>query len=561
VTDAKRTGDADTRQRTGLDVLIIGAGPTGLTLAAQLQAFGIRFRIVDRLLDRAHESRALAVQARSLEVLQGLGLAEALVRRGRTTTRIMMHFGGPHVAEAQLGDIGAADTAFPFILFVSQAETEAVLGAHLAAAGTEVARGVELTRFHADDEGVQCELRHLDGRTEQVRARYLVGCDGAHSTVRTLAGFRFEGGDYLEDFVLGDVDVDGALERDTLHAFAGRRGFAMVFPLGTPRPWRIIAMSPNGAGTPRDAPMTSALSLEELQAIVDGATDATLALRDPAWLTHFRLHHRQTARYRAGPVFLAGDAAHIHSPVGAQGMNTGIQDAWNLGWKLALVTRGWADPRLLDSYEAERWPVGRALLRTTDRVFTVFTRLMASGAFAAWLRRTIGARLVPWILGAGRIRSSAFRFVSELAIHYRKSPAVAEGIPRLRRGPRAGDRLPDADVLRDGAPTTLQRALAEPRLSLLLCGAPRAWDAARLRTLGAWSRDVLAIHHLSREPAPGALQDVRGDAFARLGVDARAQYLVRPDGYIAFRCAGEDLDELTRYLARWFPRPASATTA
>jgi 2-polyprenyl-6-methoxyphenol hydroxylase-like FAD-dependent oxidoreductase len=529
--------------------------PTGLTLAAQLHSFGIRFRIIDKLLDRVRESRALAVQARTLEILQSVGLGDRLAERGRKSTRLAIHF-GDRVAAVKLGDFGAADTRYPFILFVSQTETEAVLGEYLSSAGVVVERGVELVGFQSSDDGVRCVVRRRDGVQEQVHACYLVGCDGAHSSVRKGAGIPFKGGTYVEDFVLGDAEADGPLQPDTLHSFVGKRGVAMFFPLGTPASWRVIAMAPGTGRAASDAPMTSDLSIQELQA-VDGATGGALRLRDPALLTHFRLHHRQTARYCTGRVFLAGDAAHIHSPVGAQGMNTGIQDAWNLGWKLARAARGRADPRLLDSYEAERWPVGRTLLRTTDRVFGMFTRAISPNPVALWFRREVIARVLPRVLGSRRLRAFAFRFVSELRIAYRRSPAVVEAEPSLRQGPKAGDRLPDARITRGGQPVYLQDALAGPRLHLLLCGDSGAWDPSQLADLATRFSDVLSVRRMTREPGPeGELTDASGEALRLLGVQGAAQYLVRPDGYIGFRCAGYDLQRVTEYLARWFPRSA-----
>lgn len=543
---------------TALDTLIVGAGPTGLTLAAGLARFGAHFRLIDRALDRVSESRALGVQARSLEVLQSLGLGEALVRRGNASARLVIHLDAERTAEARLADFRATDTRFPFILFVSQAETEAVLADHLAAVGVRIERGVELIDTTPGPADVRCVLRHRDGRDEHVRARYIVGCDGAHSVVRKQAGIPFEGAAYLEDFALGDVEVDGPLERGALHSFAMGRGVAMFFPLGTPTAWRVIAMSGDGAGRmTADAPSDASddLSLDDLQAIVDGATGGSLLLRDPAWLTHFRLHHRQAAHYRAGRVFLAGDAAHIHSPVGAQGMNTGIQDAWNLSWKLALVARGTAVEALLDSYEAERWPVGRTLLRYTDRVFSVFTRVVSGSAFATWARRTVGAQVLPRVLASSRLRACLFHFVSQLGIRYRKSPAVREGEPRLRVGPKAGDRFPDARIMRDGRHTYLQQELAGPHLHLVLCGAPEGWNPAKLADVTTPYAGLVVVHDLTTSPAPRALVDSGGNALSQLGVNEvqeAAQYLVRPDGHIGFRCAGRDLDGLAEYLSGWF---------
>lgn len=540
-----------------LDVLVVGAGPTGLALAAQLHAFGVRFRLVDRLRDRTRESRALGVQARTLELLQALGLGESLIARGSPSTQLVLHLDARVVARLTLGDIGARDTRFPFILFVSQAETEALLGDYLAGAGVQIERGVELTRFEPAANQVDCVLRHDDGQEERLRARFLAGCDGAHSAVRRGAGIRFEGGSYPQEFVLGDVEADGALEPHSINSFAGN-GIAMFFPLGRPTTWRVIAMSSRGTdlgGPVHAAPengATGELSLVELQRIVDPPTGGYVRLRDPVWLTRFHLHHRQTARYRAGRVFLAGDAAHVHSPVGAQGMNTGIQDAWNLGWKLALVARGLASHRLLDSYEAERWPVGHFLLRYTDRIFATFTRVISGGKLAGWIRRFAMPRVLPRAMRSARLRAAAFRFVSELGIRYRRSPAVAEGPPSLRNGPRAGDRLPDARLTIDGRVVWLQEAIAGPHLALLLCGDAAEWNPGRVEALRQRFSDILAVYHLVRQPAPRMLVDHDGAAMARLGVDDAAQYLIRPDGYIAFRCAGRSLTSLEGYLGEWF---------
>jgi 2-polyprenyl-6-methoxyphenol hydroxylase-like FAD-dependent oxidoreductase len=556
------TRDLDSPDEGALDVLVVGAGPTGLALAAGLARFGVGFRIIDRAMDRAHESRALGVQARSLEVLQSLGLGEALVARGNPSARLRLHLDREHTAELRLTDSGATDTRFPFILFVSQAETEAVLGDHLGSAGVTVERGAELVDIAPGPAAVRCRIRHRDGREERVWARYLAGCDGAHSTARHLAGIPFEGDAYLQDFMLGDVEVDGPLERDTLHSFAVGAGVAMFFPLGSPATWRVIA-TPGRAAEPADPSAAGELSLEELQTAVDGATGGGFVLRDPAWLTHFRLHHRQAAHYRAGRIFLAGDAAHIHSPVGAQGMNTGIQDAWNLAWKLALVARGRAGDALLDSYEAERWPVGRRLLRYTDRAFGLFTRAVSGGVAAAWARRTVGSHALPRLLSSERIRAHLFRLVSQLGIRYRSSPVVAEGEPRLRAGPKAGDRLPDMQVTRDGRRTWLQQELAGPHLYLLLCGKPEAWDGGRLEELTARHAGLLAAAHLSAGEASGAL--VGGSAaLVRLGVGdihSTAQYLVRPDGHIAFRCGGRDLGAVARFLDCWFGDGARSSFA
>ncbi len=333
----------------------------------------------------------------------------------------------------------------------------------------------------------------------------------------------------------------------------------MFFPLGHPTTWRVIGMKADTGArrdpAPDDAPL-GPLTLEDLQGVVAAPTEGSVTVRDPAWLSHFRLHHRQTARYRRGRVFLAGDAAHIHSPVGAQGMNTGIQDAWNLGWKLALVANDAASDGLLDSYEAERWPVGRTLLRYTDRVFSTFTRAMSAGPLASWARGVVAPLVLPRVLGSSWLRSMAFRFVSELGISYRRSLAVTEGRPRVHGGPRAGARLPDVRVEIDGRSATLQRALVGPHLALMLCGDAEAWDAERLSRLVERFEGLVNVRHLSVRPLPGQI-GCASETLAMLGARDAAQYLVRPDGYIAFRCRGRDLDAVTRYLERWFARSRS----
>ena len=318
--------------------------------------------------------------------------------------------------------------------------------------------------------------------------------------------------------------MDGGLERGSVYVFVGSPGMLFFFPLGSPATWRMMGMRPRAHGAYASEEAGDP-SLEDLQAISDAYTGGQLRLRDPAWVTYFRLHRRQAARYRAGRVFLAGDAAHVHSPAGAQGMNTGIQDAWNLGWKLALVTRGVADPALLDSYEAERYPIGRVVLRFTDRAFSIAT---SDSPLVRLMRAHVAPRVAPLMLRFGRRRAFGFRTVSQLGIHYRRSPAVEEGRPPLRRGPKAGDRLPDARIVHDGRACWLQEALSGPTFQLVLCGPTDSWDGGQLAALRERYAGLVAVHHLAREAARRALHDRDGQAFGRLGVERAAQFLVRP---------------------------------
>jgi 2-polyprenyl-6-methoxyphenol hydroxylase-like FAD-dependent oxidoreductase len=536
-----------TSERTGpdppVDVLVVGAGPTGLALAAELAASGVRPRLVDRGRGRAEQSRALAIQPRTLEVLAGLGVGQRLVEAGNPAVRLRMHAGGREVSMPMF-DLGLDDTAYPYLLFLSQAETERMLEEHLAAAGVPVEREVELTDLDLRPEAAVAVLRH-HGREETVPARYLVGCDGAGSAVRRLSGIPFQGGSYPQTFVLADLEADG-VQPGSAHVHLSRAGMLFFFPLVHPASWRMLVIRPPGDPTPPDAPVT----LPEVQAIADAYTGGRVRLRDPVWMTNFRLHHRAAAHYRTGPVFLAGDAAHIHSPAGAQGMNTGIQDAANLGWKLAQTLRGAADPALLDTYEPERAPVGRAVLRFTDRAFTVAT---STNPVVRLARTRLAPALVPLAARAGLARAYGFRTVAQLRIRYRRSPLSATGPGAPRRGPRPGDRMPDADLTRDGQPTTLHTAFAGRRWQLLLCGPVHSWPTAEVAGVREGHRGLVTVHQLCSDPVPGALHDPAGRMLRRLGVTGRdtAQYLLRPDGHIGYRAGGTSLAGLTGYLRRW----------
>ncbi len=526
-----------------LDVLVVGAGPTGLALATQLVEYGTRFRIVDQALDRVHESRALAVQPRTLEVLARYGVTERLLERGNRGIRVRMHIGARTIT-VRLFDFGIEDTAYPYLLFLSQAVTEQVLGEHLAGRGVTLERGVELVELRQNDRDVSCRLRYAEGREELIRARYVVGCDGAWSTVRAQSGIEFEGLSYPQTFVLADVEADG-IEPDSAHAFLAPRGLLFFFPLGSPTTWRVLGMR-----SPTDAPPPDlSITLEEVQALVDNHTAGQVRLRDPVWMANFRLHKRGATRYRAGRVFLAGDAAHIHSPAGGQGMNTGIQDSLNLGWKLALAVNGRADPAILDTYESERAPVGRQVLRFTDRAFMFAT---STNPLIQLVRSHVVPRIVPLAVRFRRVRAYGFRTVSELAIRYRKSPLSVDGPNPPAHGPRPGDRMPDGPLRVDGSPTTLHAVLGSPGFHLLLYGSVATWPLTIRAEIEQRYPDLVTVHLLSRDEGARALHDLTGEVSRRLGLRdlTPAHFLVRPDGHVAYR-GSDDLFGLDAYLRRW----------
>jgi 2-polyprenyl-6-methoxyphenol hydroxylase-like FAD-dependent oxidoreductase len=513
-----------------LDVLVIGAGPTGLTMASELLLHGASVRIIDAQVNQLRESRAFGVQARTLELLDRRGLARDLISRGHTDLRLIRHTPGGRRAEIVFTDVGMRDTRFPFMLVVSQLETEDVLEAHLRSLGGSVERGVTLTGFAQDDAGVRAVISHPDGRTEQVHASYLVGADGAHSTVRQAAGIEFEGGTYEMTWFLADLDVDGPLEPGWAHAFPTASSITVFVPLGRPAPWRLMAVElerSSGAADTRATP-----TLQELQRVVERGVGLPLRLHSEVFGSRFRTHHRMAQRFRAGRVFLAGDAGHIHSPLGAQGMNTGIQDAWNLAWKLALVVRGHSPGQLLDSYEAERMPVARHVLGFTDRLFAI----MVSQTWPARLWRGYGLPVVTALAARSRpLRRRLFRRLSQLEIEYRDSPVSQQATGGLR--PRAGQRLPDIEL--PSGQGWVHEQLDGPRYHLLVCEPPA--DPVGLAQLQRRYDELVAVRRL---PA---------------GTWGGGVVLVRPDGYIAFRGTTNG-PELGAYLQRWLqppvPKPA-----
>jgi 2-polyprenyl-6-methoxyphenol hydroxylase-like FAD-dependent oxidoreductase len=528
----------DVDSPTDVDVLIVGAGPTGLALAAELRSFGVSFRIVDRAPDAVHESRALGIQARTLEVLAGLGMASPLIEAGDAATVLLLHT-RRSVVTIKLFDEGVRETAYPFLLFLSQAETERILLDGLIAEGVTVERGVELLDVEQDADAVGCLLGTAGGARFGIRARYVVGCDGAHSAVRHRSGIGFAGTAFPQTFVLADLEIDG-IEPGRVHAYLAEAGIMFFFPLGSPASWRMLLMIPPDAGVQQR-------TIQQLQKLVEGYTQDPVLLHDPVWLTDFSVQSRRADRFRTGRIFLAGDAAHIHSPAGAQGMNTGIQDAVNLGWKLAFVCHGLANENLLDSYEVERIPVARSVLRMTNRIFRV---AITGNRMVRFLRPRMAAVFAPVVVRLGFVRRLGFRTISQLGIRYRPSALSVEGLPRLTRGPRAGDRFPDAAIAVDGDPTTLHGKLSATRLHLLLCGPVEQWHDAPVGAIeGRWP-GLFEISYVTADAGPGVWADTSHTALRRLGVGNRetAHYLIRPDGYIAYRVRGTDFGGLEEYL-------------
>jgi len=516
-----------------VDVLIAGAGPTGLALAAQIQAQGASVRIVERRLERRHDSPALIVQPRTLEVLEPTGLASRLLERGNRAGNVQIHHRGRTTAVRLPAPI-IANTAYPHLLMIPQWEVEAVIEEYLQAAGVTVERGKNLLSFAQGAQGVECVLGTPDGTCERAHARYLVGCDGSDSVVRRIAGIPFPVSAYRASAVLSDLGAGTELSHDFMHVFVERSGILFLFPLPEPASWRLlVARRLEG----RDGDSRPTLGPDALAEVVRGFPVESLGLRDPQWLTEIPLRRGQALSYRQDRVFLAGDAAHVHSPAGGQGMNTGIQDAVNLGWKLALVARGIASRDLLDSYDAERWPVARWTRRLTDPAFAAET---SDSAFMGVLRRYAAGLMAPAARWNAPARA-ALPVIGGLLIRYRHSPAVADA-GRRRGYIRAGDRLPNARINRAGGAGWLHESLRGPGLHLLLLGPSTSWSSRRLGVLMDRFDGVVTAHHFDET-----------EALSKAGLKGPAQYLVRPDGYVAFVSPGLELSPLEAYLDRWLP--------
>ena len=483
------TGQMNTSQ-----VLIVGAGPTGLMLALRLARHGVAFRIIDKNSGPGEASRAMAVHARTLEFYQQMGFADELVALGIKIQAMHVHEAGRELASLPLGEIGAGLSPYPFVLSLPQDEHELFLIGKLARAHVEVEWNTTLDSWVQVDSEVQATLIK-NGQVQHGVFDYLCGCDGARSTVRGIAGIDFSGGTYDHRYYVADAEVAG--DNTDLHAHLGANTFALMLPVRTSGMQRLIGILPDRPdGTP--APV-----FDDIRGEVESLLN--IQVNHVNWFSTYRVHHRVAAQFRRRRCFLLGDAAHVHSPVGGQGMNTGIGDAVNLAWKLAQKLHGQAGDALLDTYESERIGFARSLVATTDRAFRA---IVAQGMGGRLLRRWLVPHALPYLSGFQRARRLLFKTVSQIQVRYEDS-ALSGGHAEHLRG---GDRLP---WLFDG--------MQDNFIAL------RSMD---------WQL------HIYGEPAPELLHEARilklpvhcytFNAAARLaGLGRDCAYLVRPDGHIA----------------------------
>ncbi len=519
---------------TTTDILIVGAGPVGLALTNDLARRGIDCRLIDSAPSATQKTKAVGVMPRTLELLAKMEVAKPAIQRGLKAAIFCPYSDGKRLTRIDFGE-HLLDSPYPYVLMLPQHETEQVLTEHLQSQGRTIEWKTELINATQDEQGVQAELRLASGQDERVQARFLVGCDGAHSTVRHLLGLQFVGESFEQSFAVGNVRLNWELPYDEIFAFVHRGSFIAYFPMVNRRCRVVIAYELNKAPT-------GDVTLEEIQHMIDICGPVGARASDPADLTRFHVNQRRAEHYRVSRIFLAGDAAHIHSPIGAQGMNTGIQDALNLAWKLALMVKDQASPLLLESYEVEREQVGEALLRGTGRA----TRMVLThNPLLVALRNALAPLYFSSLPGTLHRLAEA---LSEISIAYPHSPIVRD--ERDKKGTlQAGDRAPNGLVrTREGSePLPIFEILKSPQsLLLIFTGQQEAstveqqWrEIEALLTEGY--EQMIEAYLITKQAGAGTeqeanriLQDVTGELHQRYEAEQGGLLLVRPDGYIGF---------------------------
>lgn len=502
------------------EVLIAGAGPTGLVLALWLTKVGVQVRIIDKTERAGTTSRATIMHARNLEFYRQMGFSDDAVADGAIIHALSMWVGGKKRGTVQFRDFGKAITPYQFILGFPQDRQEALLEKQLNAAGVTVERRTELLSFSDAPGGITAEILLANGEKETINARYLAGCDGAHSIVRQQIGVGFPGGTYEETYYVADIVASGAFDHDEINLALDKVDFLAIFPFKDENKVRLV-------GTIRPEAMTKKeLQWEDVsERIIDRLK---MDVKEVNWFSTYKVHHRVASHFRKGNAFLLGDAGHIHSPVGGQGLNTGIGDAVNLAWKLSAVLHHNAPGTILDTYEQERIAFAKQLVATTDRVFTFINK---RGAFATWVRTRVAPAILPVLFGITAVRRFMFRLVSQTEIKYTHSPLSAGAAGNVQ----AGDRLPwvpfdTADPMPDNFTP----------LTAMWWQVHCYGHGLSMQTQQLCKQKGIPIHVFSwSEQALSA------------GFKKDAIYLVRPDGYVGMAAEHTDHNKLPAYLDKW----------
>ncbi|MFI5139025.1 MAG: FAD-dependent oxidoreductase [Sphingobacteriales bacterium] len=524
-----------TLTETHTKVLIVGAGPTGLMMAAQLLRYGVQPIIIDSKQGPTDQSKALAVQARSLEIYRQMGLIDRVIDGGKGADGLFFNEGGKQIAKISLTNVGEAQTPFPFIHLYQQSKNERLLLDFLTQNCCPVYWETSLVGLNQTEQQAEVQLRSGE-QLINITCDWLVGADGPHSAVRKQLQIQFNGDTYAHKFYLADVELNNKeLDSSHVNLFLAPNGFCGFFPLPEANRFRIIGNLPDELEKKED------LLLEDVLPHLNAVSNLSVNIIRNYWFTVYNLHHRMADKFREQRCFLIGDAAHIHSPVGGQGMNTGLQDAYNLAWKLAGVVNGQLNESILDSYAAERMPVARRLLRTTDRVFSF---MMSSSRFTGLFKKWLLPGLLKFVWGKKTLRETFFKMVSQTGITYRNS-AVNLHISQAGKV-KAGDRLPYLKVFdeKKQTETDLHQWCSKPGFTLIVLG---KLTEADLFSLAKWITQkypaMLNFFYLPRSKKNRQVFE----AF-EVGKNQGKTLIIRPDMHIGFVNDKVDMVLMDNYL-------------
>ena len=501
------------------DVIIVGAGPTGLALACQLIRYGIDFVIFDKKETTTPFSKAIGVQARTLEIYEQIGLADKLIEQGAIAKKARMIVGGEMRGEANFTEFGKGMSAYPFVLIVEQGKHEKLLDDFIKANGKDVVWQTELESFTHDEAGVTANIKIANGETKTIEAKFLAACDGAKSHVRHSLGLTFEGSTFERMFYVADVAIDWKFDHDALMVFLMKHNLLAFFPMVGENCWRIVGTFPE-----EFAKDEGEVLYEEIEAQIKQDAQLELDITNVNWFSTYKVHTRRVNKFSVGRCFLAGDAAHIHTPAGAQGMNTGIQDGYNLAWKLAAVLRGRSSLALLETYNEERLPNAENLLKTTDRFFNL---VASPEPILSYLRTHVFPYIAGVAFSINAVKKFIFPRISQIGINYRRS-SLSESSGSF--AVKAGDRMPYFEI--EGA--SIYDCLREPKFHLITF-----FDDENKPSETA-ENDLLDFHEFH----------LYANVAEIFGANQTFSVLLRPDNYISLITEDVSGEDLKRYLSR-----------
>ncbi|PJJ83807.1 FAD-dependent monooxygenase [Mucilaginibacter auburnensis] len=517
-------------------VLIVGAGPSGLMMAAQLLRYGVQPVIIDSKQGPTDQSKALAVQARSLEIYRQMGIIDKVLPGGKQAGGVAYTLNGQTLIDLSFADIGSSQTHFPYVFLYQQNKTERLLLDVLTQNCCPVYWDTALKSITQTSSGVTAILTNSDGTETILNSKWVIGADGAHSILRKQLQIPFNGDVYANEFYLADIEIENHnLDADKVSLYLTKNNMAGFFPMPEAKRYRVI-----GNITP-EMNFTGEITLTDVLPNLKSTANAQFEISKTHWFTTYRLHHRMAERFRQERCFLIGDAAHIHSPVGGQGMNTGLQDAYNLGWKLAGVITGQFNEAILNSYADERMPVAKTLLNTTDKLF----KLIISGNwFTATLRKWILPRMVNFAWQKPNFREWFFKRLAQLDISYRDSQINLN--LSTARNIKAGDRLPYLKLFdeKKKEQTDLHQWCAKPGFTLMVFGKLQELD---LFTLAKWitqNYPGLNLYYL-----PPSAKNVDVFKAFEISEGRKKAIIVRPDMHIGFINDVVDIDMMSNYLS------------